>query len=44
MSDLSYQNARQDWGVDELVIKLRHLRVQSLETLSLIHISQGIVR
>lgn len=32
MSDLSYQNARQDWGVDELVIKLRHLRVQSLET------------
>ncbi|HEY8096024.1 MAG TPA: serine O-acetyltransferase EpsC [Methylobacter sp.] len=28
MSDYS----KQDWGVDELVIRLRHLRVQSLET------------
>jgi serine O-acetyltransferase len=24
--------AKQDWGVDELVIRLRHLRLQSLET------------
>ncbi|MGZ8220300.1 serine O-acetyltransferase EpsC [Methylobacter tundripaludum] len=32
MSDFSYQHARQDWGVDELVIRLRHLRLQSLET------------
>lgn len=31
MNDPIYQNAKQDWGVDELVIKLRHLRVQSLE-------------
>ncbi len=32
MSDFSYQNVKQDWGVDELVSRLRHLRVQSLET------------
>jgi serine O-acetyltransferase len=32
MNDSSYQNAKQDWGVDELVIRLRQLRVQSLET------------
>ncbi|MGZ5030933.1 MAG: serine O-acetyltransferase EpsC [Methylobacter sp.] len=32
MSDFSYQHAKQDWGVDELVIKLRHLREQSLES------------
>lgn len=32
MNDSSYQNTKQDWGVDELVIRLRHLRVQSLET------------
>jgi serine O-acetyltransferase len=32
MSDSLYQNAKQDWGVDELVIRLRHLRLQSLET------------
>ncbi|MGZ5575753.1 MAG: serine O-acetyltransferase EpsC [Methylobacter sp.] len=32
MSDFSYQHVKQDWGVDELVTKLRHLRVQSLET------------
>ncbi len=32
MNDSSYQNVKQDWGVDELVIRLRHLRVQSLET------------
>ncbi|MGZ5018528.1 MAG: serine O-acetyltransferase EpsC [Methylobacter sp.] len=32
MSDFSYQTIKPDWGVDELVTKLRHLRVQSLET------------
>ena len=32
MNDVSYQNVKQDWGVDELVAKLRQLRVQSLET------------
>jgi serine O-acetyltransferase len=32
MSDSLYQNARQDWGVDDLVTQLRQLRVQSLET------------
>jgi len=32
MSDFFSQNTKQDWGVDELVIGLRHLRVQSLET------------
>lgn len=32
MNDSNYQNTKQDWGVDELVIRLRHLRVQSLET------------
>ena len=32
MSDFSYPNVKQDWGVDELVVRLRHLRVQSLET------------
>jgi len=32
MSDFSYQTAKPDWSVDELVTKLRHLRVQSLET------------
>jgi serine O-acetyltransferase len=32
MSDFSYQTIKPDWGVDELVAKLRHLRVQSLET------------
>ncbi len=32
MNDPGYQNIKQDWGVDELVTKLRHLRVQSLET------------
>jgi len=32
MSDFSYQNAKPDWGVDELVIRLQHLRVLSLET------------
>jgi len=31
MNDPGYQNIKQDWGVDELVTKLRHLRVQSLE-------------
>ena len=31
MNDAGYQNIKQDWGVDELVTKLRHLRVQSLE-------------
>lgn len=31
MSDSSTQNVKQDWGVDELVIKLRQLREQSLE-------------
>ncbi len=32
MNDPVYQNIKQDWGIDELVTKLRHLRVQSLET------------
>jgi len=32
MNDPGYQNIKQDWGVDELVTKLRHLRVQSLES------------
>ncbi len=32
MNDLSYQAVKQDWGVDELVVRLRELRVQSLET------------
>lgn len=32
MSDSFYQNAKQDWGVDDLVTQLRQLRVQSLET------------
>jgi serine O-acetyltransferase len=32
MSDFSYQTIKPDWGVDELVTRLRHLRVQSLET------------
>ncbi|TAN64685.1 MAG: serine acetyltransferase [Methylobacter sp.] len=32
MNDSSYQAVKQDWGVDELVVRLRHLRVQSLET------------
>ena len=32
MSDSGYQNVKYDWGVDELVVKLRDLRVQSLET------------
>jgi len=32
MSDFSHQHVKQDWGVDELVIRLRHLRLQSLET------------
>jgi len=32
MSDFFSQSTKQDWGVDELVIRLRHLRVQSLET------------
>ncbi|TAK64969.1 serine O-acetyltransferase EpsC [Methylobacter sp.] len=32
MNDSSYQNSKQDWGIDELVIRLRQLRVQSLET------------
>ncbi|TRX01636.1 serine O-acetyltransferase EpsC [Candidatus Methylobacter oryzae] len=32
MNDPVYQNAKQDWGVDELVTQLRQLRVQSLET------------
>jgi serine O-acetyltransferase len=32
MSDSLYQNAKQDWGVDDLVTQLRQLRVQSLET------------
>jgi serine O-acetyltransferase len=32
MSDFSYQNVKQDWGVDELVAKLRHIRVHALET------------
>ncbi|MGZ4995199.1 MAG: serine O-acetyltransferase EpsC [Methylobacter sp.] len=32
MNDFSYQHVKQDWGVDELVAKLRQLRVQSLET------------
>ena len=31
MNGSSYQSIKQDWGVDELVTKLRHLRVQSLE-------------
>jgi len=31
MSDFSYQTVKQDWGVDELVIRLQHLRVQSME-------------
>jgi len=32
MNGPGYQNIKQDWGIDELVTKLRHLRVQSLET------------
>jgi serine O-acetyltransferase len=32
MNDAFYQAAKHDWGVDELVGKLRDLRVQSLET------------
>ena len=32
MNSPGYQNIKQDWGIDELVTKLRHLRVQSLET------------
>jgi serine O-acetyltransferase len=32
MSDFSYQTIKPDWGVDELVTRLRRLRVQSLET------------
>jgi serine O-acetyltransferase len=32
MSEFSYQTIKPDWGVDELVTRLRHLRVQSLET------------
>jgi serine O-acetyltransferase len=32
MNDVSYRHVKPDWGVDELVIKLRYLRVQSLET------------
>jgi serine O-acetyltransferase len=32
MKDVSYQSGKHDWGVDELVIKLRSLREQSLET------------
>lgn len=32
MNSYRHQNIKQDWGVDELVIRLRHLRVQSLET------------
>jgi serine O-acetyltransferase len=32
MSEFSYQTIKPDWGVDDLVTKLRHLRVQSLET------------
>lgn len=32
MNDVSYQTVKHDWGVDELVIKLRELREQSLET------------
>jgi len=32
MSDFFQQNRKQDWGVDELVDKLRDLRVLSLET------------
>ncbi|WP_031437471.1 serine O-acetyltransferase EpsC [Methylobacter tundripaludum] len=32
MNSPGYQDIKQDWGIDELVTKLRHLRVQSLET------------
>jgi serine O-acetyltransferase len=32
MSEFNYQTIKPDWGVDELVTRLRHLRVQSLET------------
>lgn len=32
MNDVSYQTVKQDWGVEELVIQLRELREQSLET------------
>jgi serine O-acetyltransferase (EC 2.3.1.30) len=32
MNGPGYQDIKQDWGIDELVTKLRHLRVQSLET------------
>jgi serine O-acetyltransferase len=32
MNDVSYQSVKHDWGVEELVIKLRELREQSLET------------
>jgi serine O-acetyltransferase len=32
MNDSSYQTVKHDWGVEELVIKLRELREHSLET------------
>ncbi len=32
MNAVGYPSIKQDWGVDELVAKLRQLRVQSLET------------
>lgn len=32
MNAAGYPSIKQDWGVDELVTKLRKLRVQSLET------------
>ena len=32
MNDSSYQHVKHDWGIEELVIKLRQLREQSLES------------
>ncbi|MFA6163762.1 MAG: serine O-acetyltransferase EpsC [Methylobacter sp.] len=32
MNDVFHLNGKYDWGIDELVAELRHLRVQSLET------------
>ena len=34
MNDASHLSTRYDWGIDELVVQLRDLRIQSLETRS----------